>query len=157
MVCAAGRFAVGFAYASTPFIFDAYVAGYTEMLVGIAVLPKALAAAHLAFETPLRVRNFLKGMVWMGLSAATVHLAILMVIMIAGYCAYRVVLTPGRLARSSQAVLYIIGMGLGFVFFHSAPELSPISCCHKRRGRSTGRAGRCIEADVDIDGRPSIQ
>ena len=113
-------FAAGFAYASTPFIFDAYVAGYTEMLIGIAVLPKALASAHLAFETPLRVRNFLKGMVWMGLSAATVHLAILMVVMIAGYCAYRVFLTPGRLARKSQTVLYIIGMGLGFVFFHSA-------------------------------------
>lgn len=113
-------FATGFAYASTPFIFDAYIAGYNEMLIGIAVLPKALASAHLAFETPLRVRNFLKGMVWMGLSAATVHLAILMVVMIAGYCAYRVVLTPGRLARKAQTVLYIIGMGLGFVLFHSA-------------------------------------
>ena len=113
-------FAAGFAYASTPFIFDAYIAGYIEMLIGIAALPKALASAHLAFETPPRVRSFFKGMVWMGLSASTVHLAILMVIIIAGYCAYRVVLTPGRLARKSQTVSYVIGMGTGFVFFHSA-------------------------------------
>ena len=113
-------FAAGFAYASTPFIFDAYVAGYIEMLIGIAVLPKALASAHRAFETPPGVRDFFKGMVWMGLSASTVHLAILMTVMIAGYCAYRVVLTPGRLARKSQSVFSIIGMGLGFVFFHSA-------------------------------------
>ena len=113
-------FAAGFAYASTPFIFDAYIAGYIEILIGIAVLPKALASAHLAFERSPRVRDFFKGMLWIGLSAATVHLAILVAAMIAGYCAYRVVLTPGRLARKSRTVLYIVAMGFGILLFHSA-------------------------------------
>ena len=113
-------FAVGVAYASTPFIFDAYVTGYIEMLVGIAVLPKGLASAHLTFERSSGVRNFFKGLVWIGLSAATVHLAILVAAMIAGYCAYRVVLTPGRLARKLRTVSYIAAMGCGILFFHSA-------------------------------------
>ena len=113
-------FAVGVAYASTPFIFDAYVTGYIEMLVGIAVLPKALASAHLAFERSPGVRPFFKGMVWIGLSASTIHLAVLTTAMIAGYCAYRVVLTPGRLTRKSGTVLYVVAMGFGILSFHSA-------------------------------------
>ena len=113
-------FAAGFAYASTPFIFDAYVTGYIEMLVGIAVLPKALASAHLAFERFPGVRQFFKGMVWIGLSASTVHLAILTAAMIAGYCAYRVVLTPGRLERKLGTILCVIAMGFGILLFQSA-------------------------------------
>ena len=113
-------FATGFAYASTPFVFDAYVTGYVEMLIGIAVLPKALASTHLAFEKPTGVRPFFKGLVWIGLSASTVHLAVLSAAMIAGYCAYRVVLTPGRLASKLRTVLYVVAMGLGVLLFHPA-------------------------------------
>ena len=116
-------FAVGFTYASTPFFFDAFITGYSQMFVGMAALPKALASAHLAFERPFGIRRFLKGMVWIGLSPSTIHLAFLSAATIAGYCAYRIVLTPGRVSRKLITVGYVVAMGSGILFFHPAAAI----------------------------------
>ena len=116
-------FVVGLTYASTPFMFDAYITGYMPMFVGMAVLPKALASAHLAFERPLCLRRLCKGMVWIGLSASTIHLAVLTVVMIAGYCVYRIAFTPGKIIRKFKTVTYIVAMGSGILLFHPAAAI----------------------------------
>ena len=53
-------------YMTTPFFLDAFVAGYTAMLIGVALLPKAVQVTHETFDKAPGVRGFVRGSLWIG-------------------------------------------------------------------------------------------
>ncbi len=112
-------FAAAVVYMTTPFLLDAYVTGYLPMFIGIALLPKALQAAHEAFEQPLSVRGFARGFVWIGLSASTIHLAVIVTAMVGIYAVVRTFTAPGSRRRRLVSLGSVAAMGTGVALLHS--------------------------------------
>ena len=105
-------------YMTTPFWLDAFVAGYMQMLVGMALLPKALQVAHEAFDRRPGVRGFARGFVWIGLSASTIHLAVITTALVGGYAIFRAVTAGGGRRQRMQRLGYVAAMGTGVAFLH---------------------------------------
>ena len=105
-------------YMTTPFWLDAFVAGYMQMLVGIALLPKALQVAHEAFDRRPGVRGFARGFVWIGLSASTIHMAVITSALVGGYAIFRAVTACGSWRPRVQRLGYVAAMGTGVAFLH---------------------------------------
>ena len=111
-------FAAAAVYMTTPFWLDAFVAGYMQMLVGIALLPKALQVAHEAFDRRPGVRGFARGFVWIGLSASTIHMAVITAALVGAYAIFRTFTAGGARRRRMQRLGYVAGMGTGIAFLH---------------------------------------
>ena len=105
-------------YMTTPFWLDAFVAGYMQMLVGMALLPKALQVAHEAFDRRPRVRGFARGFIWIGLSASTIHLAVITAALVGGYAIFRAVTVGGSWRPRVQRLGYVAAMGTGIACLH---------------------------------------
>ena len=111
-------FAAALTYASTPFFFDSYVTGYLSLFIGLALFPKAFITVHEAFDKPPGFRRFLKGFVWIGLSASTIHMAFLVTAVLGGYAVLRMAVGPGLIRTRMRSVLSVLGMSLGIALLH---------------------------------------
>ena len=111
-------FAAAVVYMTTPLFLDVFVTGYMPMFIGIALLPKAVQVAHEAFERPLGVRGFARGFVWIGLSASTIHLSVMMLAVVGAYTIFRAFTAPGSRRQRVRRVGCVAAMATSVALLH---------------------------------------
>ena len=111
-------FAAAVVYMTTPLFLDVFVTGYMPMFIGIALLPKAVQVAHEAFERPLGVRGFARGFVWIGLSASTIHLSVMMLAVVGAYTIFRAFSAPGSRRQRVRRVGCVAAMATSVALLH---------------------------------------
>ena len=115
-----GGFAAAVLYMTTPFFLDAFVAGYTAMLIGVALLPKAVQVAHDTFDHAPGLRGFVRGSLWIGLAASSVHMTFIVAGLVAAYACFRTFTASGSLGQRLQRLGLVAAMGLSVVLLHQA-------------------------------------
>ena len=107
-------------YMTTPFFLDAFVAGYTAMLIGVALLPKAVQVTHETFDKAPGVRGFVRGSLWIGLAASSIHLTFITTAIVAAYAVFRAFTATGPPGQRLRRLGLIAAMGLSVVLLHPA-------------------------------------
>ena len=111
-------FAAAVVYMTTPLFLDVYVTGYMPMFIGIALLPKAVQVAHEAFERPPGVRGFARGFVWIGLSASTIHLSVMMLAVVGAYAIFRTFTASGSRRQRVRRLGCVAAMATSVALLH---------------------------------------
>jgi len=115
-----GGFAAAVVYMTTPFFLDAFVAGYTAMLIGVALLPKAVQVAHDTFDRAPGLRGFVRGSLWIGLAASSIHMTFIVTGLVAVYACFRTFTASGPLDQRLRRLGLVAAMGLSVVLLHQA-------------------------------------
>ena len=90
-----GAFSASTVYMTTPFFLDSFVAGYFGLLLGVAFLPKAVQVAHEVFDRVPSGRGFVRGSLWIGLAAASIHMAFVVTGLVGIYALFRAFTASG--------------------------------------------------------------
>ena len=120
-----GAFTAAVVYMSTPFFLDAFVAGYTAMLIGVALLPKAVQVTHEVFDEAPSARGFVRGSLWIGLAAASVHVTFITTAVVGAYALFRTFTSDGSRVQRLRRLGIVAAMGLSVILLH--PAISFIS------------------------------
>ena len=88
------------------------------MFIGIALLPKAVQVAHEAFERPPGIRGFARGFVWIGLSASTIHLSVMMLAVVGSYAIFRTCTAPGSRRQRVRRLGCVAAMATSVALLH---------------------------------------
>ena len=115
-----GALTAAVVYMTTPFFLDAFVTGYTAMLIGVALLPKAVQVAHETFDQAPGVRGFVRGSLWIGLAASSIHLTFITTAIVAAYAVFRAFTATGPPGQRLRRLGLIAAMGLSVVLLHPA-------------------------------------
>ena len=115
-----GAFAAAVVYMTTPFFLDAFVTGYAAMLIGVALLPKAVQVTHETFDQAPGVRGFVRGSLWIGLAASSIHLAFIATAVVAAYALFRTFTASGSREQRLRRLGLVAAMGLSVILLHPA-------------------------------------
>ena len=115
-----GAFTAAVVYMSTPFFLDAFVTGYAAMLIGVALLPKAVQVAHETFDQAPGFRGFVRGSLWIGLAAASVHVTFIMTAVVGAYAIFRAFTSDGSRVQRLRRLGIVAAMGLSVILLHPA-------------------------------------
>ncbi len=115
-----GAFAAAVVYMTTPFFLDAFITGYAAMLIGVALLPKAVQVAHETFDRAPGVRGFVRGSLWIGLAASSVHLTFITSALVGAYALFRAFTASGSREQRLQRLGLVAAMALSVVLLHPA-------------------------------------
>ena len=115
-----GAFAAAVVYMTTPFFLDSFVTGYAAMLIGVALLPKAVQVAHETFDRAPSVRGFVRGSLWIGLAASSVHLTIITTAVVGAYALFRTFTAAGSREQRLRRLGLVAAMGLSVLLLHPA-------------------------------------
>ncbi len=115
-----GAFAAAVVYMTTPFFLDAFITGYAAMLIGVALLPKAVHVAHETFDRAPGVRGFVRGSLWIGLAASSIHLTFITTALVGAYALFRAFTASGSREQRLRRLGLVAGMGLSVVLLHPA-------------------------------------
>ena len=116
----AGAFTAAVVYMTTPFFLDAFVTGYAAMLIGVALLPKAVQVTHETFDRAPGVRGFVRGSLWIGLAASSIHLAFIATAVVAAYALFRTFTASGSREQRLRRLGLVAAMGLSVILLHPA-------------------------------------
>ena len=115
-----GAFAASVVYMTTPFFLDSFVAGYFGLLLGVAFLPKAVQVAHEVFDRAPSRRGFIRGSLWIGLAAASVHMAFVVTGLVGLYAIFRAFTASGSRGQRLRRLGIVAAMGLSVILLHQA-------------------------------------
>ncbi len=115
-----GAFTAAVVYMTTPFFFDAFVTGYAAMLIGVALLPKAVQVTHETFDRAPGVRGFVRGSLWIGLAASSIHLTFITTAVVAAYALFRASTASGSHGQRLRRLGLVAAMGLSVILLHPA-------------------------------------
>ena len=115
-----GAFTAAVVYMTTPFFLDGFVAGYFGMLLGVVFLPKALQTAHETFDRAPGARGFVRGSLWIGLAAASVHMTFVTTAIVGVYALFRAFTASGAWAQRLRRLGLVAAMGLSVILLHQA-------------------------------------
>ncbi|MCY3913441.1 MAG: hypothetical protein OXG43_09355 [Chloroflexi bacterium] len=115
-----GSFVAAVVYMTTPFFLDAFISGYAAMLIGVALLPKAVQVAHETFDRAPGVRGFVRGSLWIGLAASSIHLTFITTAMVGAYALFRTFTASGSREQRLRRLGLVAAMGLSVVLLHPA-------------------------------------
>ncbi|MCY3784497.1 MAG: hypothetical protein OXG79_12050 [Chloroflexi bacterium] len=113
-------FTAAVVYMTTPFFLDAFVTGYAAMLISVALLPKALQVAHETFDRAPGVRGFVRGSLWIGLAASSIHMTFITTAVIGIYALFRAFTAPGTRGLRLRRLGLVAAMGLSVILLHPA-------------------------------------
>jgi len=113
-------FTAAVVYMTTPFFLDAFITGYAAMLISVALLPKALQVAHETFDRAPGVRGFVRGSLWIGLAASSVHMTFITTAVVGGYALFRAFTASGTWGQRLRRLGLIAAMGLSVILLHPA-------------------------------------
>ena len=115
-----GAFAAAVVYMTTPFFLDSFVAGYFGLLLGVAFLPKAVQVAHEVFDRAPSGRGFVRGSLWIGLAAASIHMAFVVTGLVGGYALFRAFTASGSPGQRLRRLGLVAAMSLSVILLHQA-------------------------------------
>ena len=115
-----GAFAASVVYMTTPFFLDSFVAGYFGLLLGVAFLPKAVQVAHEVFDRAPSGRGFIRGSLWIGLAAASIHMAFVVTGLVGLYAIFRAFTASGSRGQRLRRLGIVAAMGLSVILLHQA-------------------------------------
>ena len=115
-----GAFTAAVVYMTTPFFLDSFVAGYFGLLLGVAFLPKAVQVAHEVFDRAPSGRGFVRGSLWIGLAAASIHMAFIVTGLVGGYALFRTFAASGSRGQRLRRLGLVAAMGLSVILLHQA-------------------------------------
>ena len=113
-------FTAAVVYMSTPFFLDSFIAGYTAMLISVALLPKAVQVAHETFDRAPGVRGFVRDSLWIGLAASSVHMTFVTTAVVGGYALFRAFTADGPRGQRLRRLGLVAAMGLSVILLHPA-------------------------------------
>ena len=113
-------FTAAVVYMTTPFFLDAFVTGYTAMLISVALLPKAVQVAHETFDRAPGVRGFVRGSLWIGLAASSVHMTFITTAVVGAYALFRAFTASGTHGQRLRRLGLVAAMGLSVILLHPA-------------------------------------
>lgn len=115
-----GSFVAAVVYMTTPFFLDAFITGYAAMLIGVALLPKAVQVAHETFDRAPGVRGYVRGSLWIGLAASSIHLTFITTALVGAYALFRAFTASGSRVQRLKSLGLVAAMGLSVVLLHPA-------------------------------------
>jgi len=115
-----GAFTAAVVYMTTPFFLDSFITGYAAMLIGVALLPKAVQVAHETFDRAPGVRGFVRGSLWIGLAASSIHLTFITTALVGAYALFRAFTASGSREQRLRRLGLVAAMGLSVVLLHPA-------------------------------------
>ena len=113
-------FTAAVVYMTTPFFLDAFVTGYTAMLISVALLPKAVQVAHETFDRAPGVRGFVRGSLWIGLAASSIHMTFITTAVVGAYALFRACTASGTSGQRLRRLGLVAAMGLSVILLHPA-------------------------------------
>lgn len=113
-------FAAAVVYMTTPFFLDAFITGYAAMLISVALLPKAVQVAHETFDRAPGARDFVRGSLWIGLAASSIHMTFITTAVVGVYALFLAFTASGPWEQRLRRLGLIAAMGLSVILLHPA-------------------------------------